>query len=338
MAETKMSELLQRRELTGRVLVTFALLAAVAVAGLYGWSLIVPWLLDVAVNTTLLGIVCATAVLLAYGGWKFRTRASYMYASFVRWITARFVDLDPIGILNTYVARLVERLALMDEAIGSLNGQVKQLTDVIQENETQRQQAMARAEQAHKLAEKGGDNADTWRAQMASSSRQAKRLADSNKRLSKTLTQIEALLRDMRKLRGAVDVSIDDIKQNVDVMTREHRAITQGFAAFQQARRMLGGGGEEREMYEMTLDRLTTDYNEKMGQIDEFMETSKNLINGVDLDNMIAEDDALKEIEAKKPRVESIPAANIRVEIPAADAEDAAPDSFADLYKSKGKR
>ena len=204
MAQSKMSEVLQRRELTGKALVTLGLVGAAVAMGLYFSSLIVPWLLDLATNTLKLGLTCAAIAALGYVFFNPKTRMliTYGYASFVRFLTMRFTELDPIGILNTYVSRLKERLESMDEAIGSLNGHVKQLSDVIDQNEQKRKNAMSRAEQAHKIAERGGEQADVMRAETAAASHAAGRLADSNKRLTKSLTQGEGLLRNLRKLRG----------------------------------------------------------------------------------------------------------------------------------------
>ena len=337
MAQSKMSEVLQRRELTGKALVTLGLLGAAGAMGVYYFSLILPWLIDLTSNMFKLGVTCAAITALAYVFFNPKTRmlVSYGYASFVRFLTMRFTELDPIGILNTYVSRLRERLESMDEAIGSLNGHVKQLAEVIEQNETKRKNAMSRAEQAHKIAEKGGDQADVMRAETAAASHAAGRLADSNKRLTKSLTQGEGLLRNLRKLRGAVDVSIKDIAQNVEVMTTENRMMKQGFKAFKQARGALGADDSEREMYEMTLDRLSTDYNEKMGQIDEFMNASQSLINGAELDNMVYEDDALKQIAAKNASsaaVEAVPQTKVRV---GGEDDDDPPNSFGDLYNQK---
>jgi hypothetical protein len=337
MAQSKMSEVLQRRELTGKALVTLSLLGSVGALGVYYFSRILPWLIDLTQNMLTLGVTCAAIAVLGYVFFNPKTRmlASYGYASFVRFITMRFTELDPIGILNTYVSRLRERLESMDEAIGSLNGHVKQLAEVIEQNEQKRKNAMARAEQAHKIAEKGGEQADVMRAEMAAASHAAGRLADSNKRLTKSLTQGEGLLRNLRKLRGAVDVSIKDIAQNVEVMTTENRMMKQGFKAFKQARGALGADDNEREMYEMTLDRLSTDYNEKMGQIDEFMNASQSLINGAELDNMVYEDDALKQIAAKNAGspVEAVPQTKMRVG--GDDDDDPPPNSFGNLYQKR---
>jgi len=337
MAQSKMSEVLQRRELTGKALVTLGLVGAAVAMGLYFSSLIVPWLLDLATNTLKLGLTCAAIAALGYVFFNPKTRMliTYGYASFVRFLTMRFTELDPIGILNTYVSRLKERLESMDEAIGSLNGHVKQLSDVIDQNEQKRKNAMSRAEQAHKIAERGGEQADVMRAETAAASHAAGRLADSNKRLTKSLTQGEGLLRNLRKLRGAVDVSIKDIAQNVEVMTTENRMMKQGFKAFKQARGALGADDNERELYEMTLDRLSTDYNEKMGQIDEFMNASQSLINGAELDNMVYEDDALKQIAAKNASapVEAVPQ-QTKVRVGGDDPDDP-PNSFGDLYNQK---
>jgi len=353
MADSRMSELLHRRELTGKWTVTLALLAGVGVVlagyGVYLWGLIVPWLLDMALNTTLFALVCVGFVAGCWGLWKMRTLLTYAYMSFVRWCTARFVDIDPIGVLNNYVLRLGDRKKEMDESKGKLSGQVKQLKGVIEQFCREREEQMARAEAAHRKLGEGGDQVDDYRAALQNASRQAKRLAGGIARMTAVLKQIEDLLAKVRKLSLAVDASIEDITANVNVVTREHAAIAEGFRAFQAARRALGAG-PEKALYDMTLDRLTNDFNEKMGQIDEFLEDAKKLTLGVELDNMMAEEDAVAEIQARakgKVRVSSdgsepsVPAvAGTRLdtddEATAQAAEaDAAPDSFAHLYKRK---
>ena len=345
MADTKMSELLHRRELTGKWFVTVAMLGGLAVGGVYLWGLVVPWLLDVALNSALLAIVCVGFAAGCWGLWKMRTLLTYAYMSFVRWCTARFVDIDPIGVLNSYVDRYEDRKKEIDEAKGRLSGQVKQMKSVIEQFAREREQQMSRAEVAHRKVSEGGEQVDDFRAALQNASRQAKRLAGGVARMTSVLKQIEELLAKIRKLSLGVDASIEDIKANVDVVTREHRAITEGFRAFQAAQRAIGEG-PEKALYNMTLDRLTTDFNEKMGQIDEFMEEAKKLTLGVEMDNMMAEEDAVAEIQARakgKVRVSSdgssepAPPVGARVDADdegaAAQAEEAAPDSFAHLYK-----
>src|SRR5271163_2761508 len=187
MAEgNKISDLLKSREAWGKNVFTLALLGALAAVGIYWWGEIVPWLLEMATNTLKLAGVCAAlaAVLWVVLDPKMRTLALYGYRSLTRWLTKQFVDIDPIGILNTYVSRLKERLAEMEEAIGSLQGQHDQLATFISKNEAERVHELQRAAQAKKIMAQGGDNAADMRGQMQLSGRQAGRLEASNKTLS----------------------------------------------------------------------------------------------------------------------------------------------------------
>ena len=350
MAESnKISDLLKSREAWGRNIVTLLVLGAVAGTGLYFWGAIVPWLLDVATNTLKLAGVCAAlgAMLWVALDPKMRTLALYGYRSMTRWLTRQFIDIDPIGILNTYVARLKERLHEMEEAIGSLQGQRDQLEAFINKNEAERVHELERAAQAKKIAEGGGARAADMRAQIALSGRQAGRLEASNKTLSQLLGRMDNLLRALKKMRDTSSMLLQDIEADVKLRTEEHKAITKGFSAFQRAQKMMASGGAEKELYDETLNKLADDYSEKMGQIDYFMEVSKSMINGADLDNLAYEDSAMAQLEkwereGKNPNVR-VEAGTVHVSADAGSTmknirvgeEEIAPDSFSELLENK---
>lgn len=331
------TSILQKRERAGRNIITLLLLAGAGAAVFYFWGLLVPWLLDVAVNTTKLVGLVGVLGLITYAVLDPRMRmlALYGYRSFTRMLTNQIIDIDPIGMLNTYVSRLKERLAEMDESIGSLKGQRDQLASLIEKNETERIQQLRRAEQASKVVKQGGEQAAAMRSQIALSGRQAGRLGKSNETLKNLLERIDVLLKALMKMRESSDVLIQDIQQEVTVRTQEHNAVTKGFNAFTKAQRIMATGGAEKEIYDMTLEKLTNDYAEKMGQIETFMDLSKNVVNGIDLDNMGFEEDALAQLEAWEKKSGGIlgsPGAggtdvHLRV-----GAQEPPPGDFSDLF------
>jgi hypothetical protein len=262
-----------------------------------------------------------------------------------KWLTSQFIDIDPIGILQTFVARLKEKLKEMEEAIGSLQGQRDQLGAFIAKNEQERLHELQRAKNAKRLVEAGGDNASEMRGQLALSGRQAGRLETSNKTLSQLLGRMDKLLAGLKKLRDTSSVLCQDIEAEVKVKTEEYKMITRGFAAFKHAQKMMASGGAEKELYDETLNRLADNYNEKMGQIEYFMEVSKSMINGADLDNMAYEDSALQQLEKweKEGAGLSVPPINgstgVHVQAPTNNvrietAEEPAPDSFSSLFNN----
>ncbi len=349
MAESKISETLQNRYLAGRNIFNLVLLAALGALGFYYWGQIVPFVLDVVTDT--LKLVVALVALVGVGFMvldpKMRTLWLYAYRSFVRWLTKQFTDIDPIGILQTYVSRLKTKLEEMEQAIGSLQGQRDQLAAFIAKNEEERMHELQRAKNAKKIMEQGGDNAADMRGQLALSGRQAGRLEASNKTLNQLLGRMDHLLAALKKLRDTSKVVCQDIEAEVKVKTEEYKMITKGYSAFKKAQRMMASGGAEKELYDETLNRLADSYNEKMGQIEYFMEVSKSMINGADLDNMAYEESALAQLEKweKDAANLSIPpvagngnGAKIRVEAPgnvriSEAEEEPSPDSFSNLFK-----
>ncbi len=348
MAENKISEMLQSREQWGRRLVTLTLLAVAGVLGFYYWGQIVPFVLDTVYDTVKLAVACVALVALGFVVFDPRMRTLWLYAyrSATRWMTSQFIDVDPIGILQTFVSRLKEKLKEMEEAIGSLQGQRDQLAAFIAKNEQERLQQLQRAKNAKRLVEQGGDNAAEMRGQLALSGRQAGRLEASNKTLGQLLGRMDKLLVGLKKLRDTSSVLCQDIEAEVKVKSEEYKMITRGFAAFKHAQKMMASGGAEKELYDETLNRLADNYNEKMGQIEYFMEVSKSMINGADLDNMAYEDSALQQLEKWEKdaaglsvpplngngvRVDAPPAAKIRV----GGVEEESPDSFGSLFNDK---
>jgi hypothetical protein len=338
----KMSDLLKSREAWGRNLVTLLLVGAIAATGIYYWGLIVPFLLEMATNTLKLAGACAAlgAMLWVVLDPKMRTLALYGYRSLTRWLTRQFIDIDPIGILNTYVARLKERLSEMEEAIGSLQGQRDQLASFISKNEEERVHELQRAAQAKKIMEQGGDNAADMRGQMQLSGRQAGRLEASNKTLSALLVRMDNLLKALKKMRDTSSMLMQDIQADVKLRTEEYKMVTKGFSAFQRAQKMMASGGAEKELYDQTLDKLAEDYSEKMGQIEYFMEVSKSMINGADLDNLAYEDSALAQLEkwekeGKNPNVRVSTDATSTVKNVRVGEEEVSPDSFSELFENK---
>lgn len=315
---------------------TFAMIAAGAGAVLYFWALILPWLIMVATNTlTLLGLCAVMAVIaVVLFDPRWRNLITYGYKSLMRGLTGLFIEIDPIGILRTYVDNLRERLAEMDRSIESLNGQIKKLTTQIAKNEESRLHSLKLAEQAHKRG-------DEMRTTFVLQSRQAGRLQKSNLTLQDLQTRMTNLLRILRKMREHSALLVDDIQGEVDVKTAERNALLAGYNAFSKAKKIMQGGGDEREMFDLTMEKLADDYGMKMGEIELFMDMSKGVIDGVDLDNGIYEADALAQLEAweKKNLLSTppgpLPGPHVRVDstppVRVAPVEDS---GFSDLFET----
>jgi hypothetical protein len=334
MAESMQSKL-QKKESFWRNIITWGGLAAAAGTALYFWSLIVPFLIDVAANTVELVGLLALLGGLAYVALDKRMRSfiAYLYNSGTRWLISQFINIDPIGVLRNFVNTLKEKISELDKAIASLRGQRDDLKKTIDSQEEEANRAIQQAAAARKDAR--------FKTQVALKGRQAGRLQQSNMTLQKLYIKISAMHDAMVKRREAADVTLQDIQAEVDVRTRERKALMAGYRAFRAAQGVLDVNNPEHEMYDMALENLANDYAEKMGEIDTFLDLSKGITDGVDLDNMVFEEDAIAKIDAWEKSK-----GNVRVADPAvnygprvdAEAEEASPNSFSSLFDSESKK
>lgn len=290
---------------------TIGFIALVAGLGIYFWGIILPFLLMVVTNTIYLlgGCVVLGLFGLALLDPRWRMLGIYGYKSLMRGMTSLFVEIDPIGILQTYVSRLRDRLEDMDKSIGNLRGQIQKLKVQISRNEEQRVHSLEIMAQA-----KGKENAKTA---FVLQSRQAGRLEKSNLTLTDLLTKMEALLRVLSKMREASSMMVEDIDGEVKVKTDERKALLAGYGAFTAAKKILQGGGDEREMFDQTMEHLATDYGNKIGEIENFMDVSRGFIEGVDLENGVFEANALKQLEMWEQRTNTLldGPSNVRVDV-----------------------
>ncbi|MFQ5448908.1 MAG: hypothetical protein ACE5FF_18435, partial [Saprospiraceae bacterium] len=79
-------------------------------------------------------IVALVALLYVIFDPKMRNLMWYMYKSVMRWITGVFVQIDPIGILKSYVDDLENNLGKMSKQIGNLKGQMRKMDTLMKKN------------------------------------------------------------------------------------------------------------------------------------------------------------------------------------------------------------
>jgi hypothetical protein len=315
--------------------VTLAMLGGGAAAVLYFWGVILPWLIMMVSGTLTLIALCAIIATIGVVIFdpKWRNLISYGYKSAMRGLTGLFIEIDPIGILKTYVSNLRSRLEEMDQSIANLVGQLGKLKIQIEKNEANRVHSLKLAGEAQKH---GNDMRNTFVLQ----SRQAGRLGKSNMTLQNLFDRMSNLLRVLKKMRDASALLVDDIQGEVEVKTAERAALLAGYGAFSKAKKIMQGGGDEREMFDMTMEKLADDYGLKMGEIESFMDMSKSVIDGVDLDNGIYEADALASLEAWEQKSQNLLLSNpplaVRVDTQPTTrvATEADPSSFDDLFQA----
>ncbi|RMG76200.1 MAG: hypothetical protein D6714_21720 [Bacteroidetes bacterium] len=274
----------QRPEgVTGAIFLT-AILAGV---GFLAYSL--PWGVILA-NTIylVLTVVAIAAVLYMVFDPKMRNLVWYMYKSIMRSITGLFVQIDPIGILKSYVDDLEDNLAKMSTQIGKIRGQMRKLKTLMEENQREIEKNMKIASAAR---DKDNDKA------MLLSSRKAARLTETNEKYQKLYNKMQVMYKILDKMYQNSEILLEDTKDQVQLKEQERKAIRASHSAMKSAMSVISGDPDKRAMFDAALENIADDLANKVGEMERFMEMSSSFMESIDLQNGIFEEEGLKMLE-----------------------------------------
>ena len=270
---------------TGLIFLT-ALVGGIAFLISFFWGVILPFI------ATTIGLVASLAVLgaILFAVLDPRTRAllGYMYKSAMRGLTGMFVNIDPIGILKSYVEELGKNLQEMRKQIGKLRGQIRHLKTLVETNETQIKKELKLAQ----LAKKTGKNQ-----QMILSSRRAARLRESNQKYGTLLTKMDVLNRVLSKMHDNSEVLLEDTKDQVSLRIEERKAIRASHGAMSSAMSVINGDPDQRAMFDAAMEGIAEDVANKVGEMERMMELSNDFMSSVDLQNGVFADEGLRMLE-----------------------------------------
>jgi len=265
-------------------------LAALVLGGGYLFTMALPWLIAAAANTIyLVGMLLVlAAVIYMVLDPKMRNLVGYMYKSMMRWITGLFVQIDPIGILKSYVEDLKTNLRKMNKQISQLRGQMHKLREQIHNN---KRQIESNLNLASKAKEKNKQS------MMILKSRKAGRLKESNMKLEDLYKKMEILYRVLTKMYENSEIMMEDIKDQVEVKETEYNAIKASNSAMKSAMSVISGNPDKRAMFDQAMEAIADDVSQKVGEMEQFMEMSSNFMESVDLQNGVFEEQGLQMLE-----------------------------------------
>lgn len=265
-------------------------LAALVAGGVVLLNRFLPVLVDMAQNTLYLAGMLAALAGVTYIVLDPKTRnlVWYIYKSIMRWITGLFVQIDPIGILKSFIEDLEQNLRQLSKQIGALRGQMRQLKGLMEGNTAEIQKNMVMAERAKKQ----GDEKN-----LALSTRKAGRLQEANAKYDELYRKMEVLYRLLTKMYENSEIVLEDTKDQVNLKEQEYKAIQASHGAIRSAMSIISGDPDQRAMYDRALEQLTEEVSQKVGDMERFMDTSRNLMDSIDLQNGVFEEEGLQLLE-----------------------------------------
>jgi phage shock protein A len=263
--------------------------AIVVVGGYLLWSFLPALiiLLQNAVYATILGIILFALIFMILDK-RLRTIIWYFYKSIMRTITGLIIQLDPIKILETYIQSLQESMEKMNEHITTLAQEVTKLRNAVNKNKKDMENNLSYASEAKK--HNNGKEA-------ALSARQAERLRESNVRLIDLLAKLESVYNMLKRVYENAGYLLQDTENEVDIKKREYVSLKAGHSAFKAAMKVIKGDPDELEIFNMSMEAVSNDISNKIGEMERFMELSASAMTKVDIQNAVFEEQGFQLLE-----------------------------------------
>ena len=132
------------------------------------------------------------------------------------------------------------------------------------------------------------------------------RLSEVNSRMSDMLAKMKMLYEFLNKYSNATDLVIQDMTNDVKAREMERQYSTTANSAMKSAMAILKGDGTGKEIYDEAMEFALSDYANKMGEIDDFMDSTQSIIEGIDIKNGMWEQAALEKLNEFENRTDSL--------------------------------
>lgn len=329
---------------------------AVFLIGLVGggllafWGAILPWLITMVSSTLTLIYLCAilAGIIFLVTNKTIHQRVALIFRLAMRWLTGLIINIDPIGILKDHIRQMKLRAENLDEQISNVSGQIRHLKETIKRNADEADKGLRLADQAKKMSTTASDVLQQQRmaAQMNIKARHSGRLQQANvgyQTLQVKLTSVYDLL---SKWKINIDYFIEDTEDQVAQAEMTKKTVDSGFSALRSAMAIIKGNTDENEIYNNTLERLAEDADRKLGEIEDFQRIAQNVMDGIDVENGAAQQQALDQLSQYETKMLTsgnpdtaflLPGAT-QQKVPVAAAKGITlPDDYNDYFKKKEK-
>ena len=285
----------------GKTGMIFIVLAAAALV--YGWGMIVPFIVSMLADT--LHMIYLAAILAAILFVIFSSRTHLLFRLLMRAITGLIINIDPIGILKDRLSQMRKRRDVMSQQISNVSGQIQYLKNVIDKNQALANENMRLAAHAKKIATSTADQNEQLRMalQMKAKANQAGRLQKSNLSYQQLLNKLQNIYELLSKWAVHIDFYIEDTDNEVKQAEIEYKTINTAYRAYRTALAVIKGTGDEKELYNQTMEKLAEEAGRKLGEMEDFQRLAQNFMDTIDLENGAVETEALEKLDAYEQKL-----------------------------------
>src|SRR5438876_8561673 len=289
-------------------------------AVVYGWGKIVPFIVSMLADT--LHMIFLAVILAAVLFVLFSSRTHLLLRLLMRWITGLIINIDPIGILKDHLEQMRKRREVMAQQISNVSGQLQYLKSTIEKNSAMASENMRLAAHAKKIATSTADQNEQLRMtlQMKAKANQAGRLQKSNLSYQQLLNKLQNIYELLSKWAVHIDFYIEDTENEVKQSEIEYKTINAAYRAYRTALSVIKGTGDEKELYNQTMEKLAEEAGRKLGEMEDFQRLAQNFMDTIDLENGAVETEALEKLDAYEQKLLTNGASDTAFLLPGATA------------------
>ncbi len=269
-------------------------------AALMFWGAILPWMIMMVSSTLTLIYLCAilAAILFVLTNKTIHARVGLIFRLTMRYLTGLIINIDPIGILKDHILQMKKKKEELDAQIGQVSGQLQRLKSIIAKNATEADKNFRMAEQARKMSAEATDPLEKMHmdAQVSLNSKHAGRLGEANVGYQGLLNKLTTVYTLLSKWAINIDYFIEDTEDQVRQAEVTKATVDSGYGALKSAMAIIKGNADENDIYDTTMQRLAEDADRKLGEIDDFQRVAQNFMDGMDVENGAAQQQALDQL------------------------------------------
>lgn len=263
----------------------------------YGLYKLAPYLITLMENLLYLGGLIGVGALVIFLVLDPRVRniAWNLYKYVIRQLTGLLIDLDMKNIIQNYIESRKRKLAEIGEGVKALAGQKRKLEALIKQRKDSAEHSFSSASEAKKR-----ENMGLVRQQ---ETRRAMRAEQSAATLTQTLETIQRHHALMSRVQEICTVAVEDLEESTAMAIADFDAVKTSHGVITRAMSILKGNDDDTALYNETMERMLTQSSQMMGNIDEFMTWSTELIQKADLDMSVMDEAGLKRLEEFEQRI-----------------------------------
>jgi len=319
-AEPGLPKWQQPEKVAGR-LVLLALLGT----AVYFWGAILPFLVEMVFDTVKLGVGLGALFALFLLATNQRIKAGLWYAGqrILRTMAGLFVNTDPIGIMEDYIATTEQEARKMDAEVGSIEGARELVQRKLAANTAQLQEYLALADSATRQGEK--DAAEGYASRAA-------QLDDYNRRLAPMATTTANVSLVMRQILKAALRQIDSSKFKVNLLKDEYALVKRTSSGMRAAMNILRGDPDKKYFFDLATDRVAQDMARQLGQIKQAMRYSQAFVKDMDIQNGVMSEKGQRLLDQyQKGEFNAVLNSTPQVQLSALTTKKASDDAYSSL-------